>query len=75
MSALEIFDPRLLPQSRSAWKQCNGTYGAKEMEVLCAEFGKVHVTTPITIKQKQRSACALSLTHEAVVRASIVRHE
>jgi len=58
MSALEIFDPRLLPQSRSAWKQCNGTYGAKEMEVLCAEFGKVHVTTPIT-KQKQRSACAL----------------
>jgi len=71
MSALEIFDPRLLPQSRSAWKQCNATYGAKEMEVLCAEFGKVHVTTPIT-KQKQRSA---SLTHEAVVRASIVRHE
>ena len=71
MTALEIFDPRLLPQSRSAWKQCNATYGAKEMEVLCAEFGKVHVTTPIT-KQKQRSA---SLTHEAVVRASIVRHE
>ena len=71
MSALEIFDPRLLPQSRSAWKQCNATYGAKEMEVLCAEFGKVHVTTPIT-KQKQRSA---SLTHEAVVRASVVRHE
>lgn len=69
MAALEIFDPRLLPQKVSEWKLRGTSYGAASIEKLCAEFGKAHVTTPIT---RNRSA---SITHEAMVRSAIVRHE